>query len=161
MRAIVLSLLIAVSLAGQIRMPAYQRVGLDNGATLFVMPKKDLPLVSIRVSVRGGAEADPAGMNGVGSIALEMLTRGTEKRSREKLAEDLDQLGVRVQTVMSKQTASIDLEFLSKDSAQVIALLEEMLLQPKFDESELKQLISERVDAVKVAKDQPQMALRE
>jgi predicted Zn-dependent peptidase len=161
MRAIVLSLLISMTLAGQIRMPAYQRVGLDNGATLFLMPKKDLPLVSVRVSVRGGAEADPAGMNGVGLIALEMLSRGTEKRSREKLAEDLDQLGVRVQTVMSRQTASIDLEFLSKDSAQVIALLEEMLLQPKFDEGELKQLISEKVDAVKVAKDQPQLALRE
>ena len=161
MRMIVLILLISISLAGQIRMPTYQRVSLDNGAAVFVMPKKDLPLVSMRVSVRGGAEADPAGMNGMGSVAIEMLTRGTEKRSREKLAEDLDQLGIRVQTAMSNQTASIELEFLSKDTAQVFALLEEILLQPKFDDSELKQLISEKVDAVKVAKDQPQMVLLE
>ncbi len=161
MRVLLLSLLISETLTGQIRMPAYQRVGLENGATLLVMPKKDLPLVSIAVSLRGGAEADPVGLHGVGSIALEMLTRGTEKRSREKLAEDLDHLGVRVQTVMSKQTASINLDFLSKDSAQVLALLEEILLQPSFSESEFKQLVSERIDAVRVAKDRPQMALRE
>ena len=159
MRCILLLLVVAGCGVAQIKMPAYQRVVLDNGAVLFLMPKHDLPLVNLRVSLRGGAEADPAGMQGLAAITAEMLTRGTTSRSRERLAEELDQLGITAATGVTKQTSSLLMEFLSKDMAKAQELLEDMLLRPAFAEAELKRLVEQKVDGVKVAKDQPQMAL--
>ena len=161
MRILLFTFVLTSTLAAQIRMPAFQRVSLENGATLTLMPKKDLPLASLRVSLRGGAEADPAGLEGLASITTAMLSRGTALRSRDQLAEDLDQFGLNLQTRVTRQATSLELQFLAKDSAQVLALLEEMLLKPSFAEAELKTLLAQRVDAVKVAKDQPQVALRE
>ena len=61
-RTISLSLLAAFAFgsaaAADIRMPEYQTVMLDNGATLLLMPRKDVPLVAANIAVRGGALAD-------------------------------------------------------------------------------------------------------
>ncbi len=51
----------AVAAEPNIRLPDYQSVTLDNGATLLLMPRHDVPLVAASVAVRGGALADPAG----------------------------------------------------------------------------------------------------
>ena len=159
MRFIFLVIVVAGSALAQIKMPAYQRVVLDNGAVLFLMPKHDLPLVHLRVSLRGGAEADSAGMQGLAAITTDMLIRGTTSRSRERLAEELDQLGITAATGVTRQTSTLQMEFLSKDMAKAQELLEDVLLHPAFAESELKRLVEQKVDGVKVAKDQPQMAL--
>ena len=57
MRLIICALLVAGVAVPQIKMPPFERVVLDNGATLILMPKRELPLMSVRVAVRGGAEA--------------------------------------------------------------------------------------------------------
>ena len=161
MRFIILvSVAASLSLA-QIKMPVYQRVVLENGAVLFLMPKKDLPLVSLSVSLRGGAESDPGGMQGLAAITTEMLLRGTSNRTRERLAEDMDQLGITARAGTGKQFMSLGMEFLSKDFTKAEELLEDVLLHPSFAENELKRLVEQKVDGVKVAKDRPQMALME
>jgi predicted Zn-dependent peptidase len=53
------------------------------------------------------------------------------------------------------------MQFLKANSAKALALLQEILTEPLFGDQELAQLLSQRIDGVKVAKDQPQMALRE
>ena len=55
--AAALALLACASLASaqDIRLPDYQTVKLDNGATLLLVPKKDVPMVAASVIVRGGS----------------------------------------------------------------------------------------------------------
>lgn len=142
-------------------MPAFERVVLPNGAVLILMPKKELPLVSVRMAVKGGAEADPPGLQGLAMITASMLTQGTESRSREKVGLDLDQMGIEVQAGAQQQFSSFQMEYLAKDNAKALVLLEDLLLHPSFSDEELKKLIAQRIDAVKVVKDQPQRALRE
>ncbi len=158
---IILVVIAAGLSVAQIKMPAYQRVVLENGAVLFLMPKKDLPLVSLSVSLRGGAESDPGGMQGLAAITTEMLLRGTANRTRERLAEDMDQLGITARVGTGKQFMGLGMQFLSKDFTKAEELLEDVLLHPSFAENELKRLVEQKVDGVKVAKDRPQMALME
>lgn len=159
MRRLAFAFALATSLVAQIRMPAFERTTLDNGAVVYLMPKKDLPLVTVRVFVRGGAEADPAGLEGLADITFNMLSRGTAKRSREQLAEDLDQLGAAMQAGSNHQGGMVQMQFLAKDLAPGLGILEEALLSPGFDDAELKRNISRRLDSFKVMKDQPQMAI--
>lgn len=161
MRLITCALVAAGLALPQIKMPPYERVALDNGATLILMPKRDLPLMSVRVAVKGGAEADPAGLEGMSSIVTEMLTLGTATRSREKLAGDLDQLGIDVQRGANLQTAFLQMECLAKDRDKAMEIFEDLLLHPVFAEAELKRLLAQKIDGVKVAKDNPGAAIRQ
>ena len=43
--------------AGDIKLPQYQTLALDNGATVLLMPRKDVPLVAANIAVRGGARS--------------------------------------------------------------------------------------------------------
>ena len=159
MRLFIYVILSAGMALPQIKMPQFERVVLDNGAVLVMMPKRDLPLVTIRVAVKGGSEADPAGLEGLGTITAEMLTLGTASRSREKLAQDLDQLGIEIQSRLTHQYAGLQMEYLTKDGEKALGLFEDLLLHPAFAETEFKRLAAQKIDAVKVAKDQPPVAI--
>jgi len=153
-------LLFASVLVGQIRMPSYQRAQFENGAVVYVMPKKDLPLASVRVILKGGLSADPVGMEGLAAVTTSLLLRGTALRSREQLAQDLDQMGITINAVAGNSGVALEMQYLSGNLGAAMKILEEVLMQPAFAEAELKRLVAQQVDAVKVAKEQPQMALR-
>src|SRR5687768_2464541 len=82
-----------VLLPAQVRLPPYTRQVLANGAVLDVMPRKDVPLVTIRVLFKGGAEAEPAELSGLANVTAEAIRRGTSKRTPEQLEQELDSLG--------------------------------------------------------------------
>ena len=60
--------------AADIKLPDYQTVTLDNGATVLLMPRKDVPLIAANIAVRGGALADAPGKEGTADILGEMLS---------------------------------------------------------------------------------------
>ncbi len=161
MRILICVLLAAGIGLAQIKMPPFERIVMENGVVLLLMPKRDLPLLSISVAVKGGAEADPVGMQGLASVTAEMLTLGTATRSREQLAQDLDQLGIVIRRNAVRQFSGLSLECMTKDREQALELLEDMLIHPSFAETELKRLIAQRIDALRVSKDRPGVAMRE
>lgn len=161
MRVLSLILLAALAAGAQIKMPPFQKSALDNGASLILMQKRDLPLVSVRVTVKGGSEADPAGLEGTASVLAELLTQGTKARTREQIAEEVDSLGARLNAGSGRQAISVDMEFLAKDADKALAILGDVLKAPTFPEEEFKRLIARRLDRVKAAKDQAQAAVNQ
>ena len=63
--------LLACADVAQVRLPQYTRQVLSNGAVLDVMPRKDVPLVTIKVTFKGGAEAEPAEYAGLANVTAE------------------------------------------------------------------------------------------
>ena len=76
--------------AGNIKLPDYQTVTLDNGATVLLMPRKDVPLIAANIAVRGGALADPAGKEGTADLLGEMLSKGAGSRTALQFAQTVD-----------------------------------------------------------------------
>ena len=66
---------LAAQPAPQVRLPQYTHEVLANGAVLDLMPRKGVPLVSVLVLVKGGAESDPAELAGLSSLTAELLRR--------------------------------------------------------------------------------------
>ena len=83
----------AVAAEPNIRLPDYQAVTLDNGATLLLMPRHDVPLVAASVAVRGGALADPAGKEGTADLLGDMLSKGAGSRDALAFAQAVDGAG--------------------------------------------------------------------
>ncbi|HZE18654.1 MAG TPA: hypothetical protein VE402_00915, partial [Candidatus Angelobacter sp.] len=76
-----------------IQLPPTREVKLPNGALLILAEKHDVPLIALRVSVRGGSIADPTGKEGVASITAGLLRKGAGKRSAQEIAALADGLG--------------------------------------------------------------------
>ena len=66
--------------AQDIVLPEFERIALDNGAVLILAQKPDVPMVSVTAMIRGGAVADPDGLNGLAALFGELLDKGGQLR---------------------------------------------------------------------------------
>jgi len=152
------TLLLAPTTQAQVKLPPYQHQTLPNGITLNLIPKKDVPLITIRILLKGGAEADPSDKAGLGSLTAELLQRGTTSRTADQFADQLDFIGANFRTSVDRQSTSLTIEFLKKDATKALDLFTDALTKPAFREHEFKNLHGQNLDAARAAKDSPAQA---
>jgi len=140
-------------------LPPFTRQTLPNGAVVYLVPRKDVPLVTLRAVVKGGAESDPAELAGLSSLTAELLRRGTATRTADQFSEQLDFLGATYQSTTNPQATTLSVESLAKDAGRALDLLADAIVRPSFPESEVKKALAERSNAAKAVKDQPSQAV--
>jgi len=147
------------AIAQNIHLPPHEKVVLKNGLTLLLMEKRGVPIISFSAIVKSGAAADPAGQEGLASITAGLLRKGTQKRTAQQFAADLDFTGGSFEAEASADFTSISAEFLAKDLARGLDLFSDALLHPIFPQGEVDKLLAQALDGVKGAKDDPQQVL--
>lgn len=154
--------LAAASLAAQprpqLRLPPYTREVLGNGVVILTVPRKGVPLVSVEVLVKGGAESDPPELAGLANVTSDLLRRGTRGRTAEQFSEQLDFIGAGFGARIDPQATMITTEFLSKDADRALDLLADAVLRPTFPEAEVSKALAQRIDSSRAIKDVPQAA---
>ena len=151
--ALVAAFAFSSAAAADIKLPAYQTITLDNGATLLLMPRKDVPLVAANVAVRGGALADAAGKEGTADLLGEMLSQGAGTRDALAFAQAVDGAGGNLGFGSSREAIVANAQFLAKDSGLMLSLLADALLRPKMDAAEFDKLRKRAIDGIANAKD--------
>lgn len=136
-----------------IKLPDYQTVQLDNGVTLLLTPRKDVPMVAATVLVRGGSLADPAGKEGTADLLAEMLSKGAGDRDALTFAQTVDGAGGSLGFGSSSEAITANAQFLSRDSGLMLSLLADALLQPKLDAAEFDKLRKHAIAGIAAAKD--------
>lgn len=110
---------------------------------VIVEASPDTPLVWFDVAIRGGACADPLGIEGLHRHAALLARRGAGRRDRAELDETLDSLGAAVEVGVSRDAVSLSGLALSRHLDEVIDLAAEILAEPKFAEDEHARLLRE------------------
>jgi zinc protease len=153
----VTALLIAAAglAAAQVHLPQYTHETLPNGAVLDVMVHKGVPLVTVQVLVKGGAESEPPQMAGLASVTAELLRRGAGARTAEAFSEDLDFIGANFGARVNPQATVISTDFMAKDIDRALELLADAVLRPSFPEDEVKKTLTQRIDSSRAVKDSP------
>ena len=159
MRFACLLLLTALTASAQVRLPDYTRTVLSNGVVTYVLVRQDVPMVTLRAIVRGGAETDPLAKAGLASVTADLLRGGTSDRTADQFSEQLDFIGATFSTSVDEQSTTITSEFLSKDTDQGLALFADVILDPTFPEAEVQKVLARRIDSVKAVKDSPRAAI--
>src|SRR5262245_18803128 len=83
------------------------RFQLSNGITLLVLENPTNPTVSIAGSIRSGEYFSPAGKDSLASITASMLSKGTRRRSKLEIAEEMESAGARVGLSSNTFTVSV------------------------------------------------------
>ncbi len=151
-----LTLVAADSAPVKLRLPDFKTVKLENGMTLFLMERHDLPIATLRWMMPSGSSiSDPAGKEGLAMITAQMLRKGAAARNATQIAEAVDFVGGTLECGSSQQFASGTAEFVKKDLDVGLELLADTLLKPTFIEEELKKMIEQEIDGIKQAKELP------
>jgi zinc protease len=103
----------------------------------------DTPLVWFDVAVRGGAGADPKGVEGLHRHTALLARRGAGRRNRAELDDVLDGFGAALDVGVSRDAISVSGLALSRHLDAVIDLAADVLADPRFDEEEHARLLRE------------------
>lgn len=113
---------------------------LPNGPALLMLENRATPTVSIRGSLRAGSYFEPQDKPGLAQLTAEMLSRGTTKRSKLEIANDLESVGADIDFSTDPFAVSIVARSLSEDLPLVLTALAEELREPAFPTDELEKL---------------------
>lgn len=114
------------------------RVALKSGPVAYVAADRELPLVTITVSVHAGDWVEPDGKEGLTDACGSLLTRGgTESYTAQELEERLAFLAANLGSSIQGAGGSVSLNLLSKDLDEGLAILREVLTKPRFQQDRL------------------------
>lgn len=139
--------------AAGVTLPAYDETTLDNGATLLLMRKPDVPLVAARIAIRGGALADAAGKEGTASQLGELLGKGAGKRDARAFVDAVDGAGGELAFSATREALVADANFLAADAELMLDLLADALLRPTLAPAEFEKARTRAVQSIAAAKD--------
>ena len=117
---------------------AQYRVPLKSGPVAYVATDRELPLVTISISVRTGDWVEPDGKEGLTDFCGSLLTRGgTESRTAQELEERLAFLAANLGSSIQGAQGSVSLNLLSKDLEEGLTILREVLTKPRFQQDRI------------------------
>jgi zinc protease len=129
------------------------RFDLEGGAVGFVESSSAVPLVSVVVSIRSGAIADPTGKDGVCRFASRMLRRGADGLTSQQIESAIDRLGGELALDVGPTTVSLHGQVIRRNVEPFCELLGRILGKPAFDDEEIARLRRETIAELVEARD--------
>jgi len=124
---------------GETPVPAIPEVWeaeLENGLKIYGIENNELPLVEFEITLEGGLMLESPENVGVSSLMATMMTRGTANKTPEELEEAIDLLGASINVSAGRQSLTIRGNSLARNYEETLALVEEIMLEPRWDERE-------------------------
>ncbi len=122
----------------QIRVPDVWTHELRNGMMVYGMEHDELPLVQFNIRLDGGMLLDDPDKVGVANLLANTMTRGTANRTPAELEEAIALLGANINVSSGRQYFTISGNTLSRNFDETMKLVEEILLEPRWDEREFE-----------------------
>lgn len=119
-----------------INLPLIWNDKLSNGMRVFGIEHNELPLVQFNITLKGGHFLDKLDKAGVASLVGQLMNEGTKNKTPLELQEAIEGLGSSIRINASGTSISISGNTLVRNFDKTLALVEEMLLEPRWDEEE-------------------------
>ena len=140
--------------------PVQWTAELDNGMKVYGIEQNELPLVQISLVIKGGHYLDDINKNGIANLMTDIMAEGTANRTPEELEEAIDLLGASINMFTSNQNITITANCLARNYDATMALIEEILLEPRWDEAEFELIKTRTINSIKRQAGQPNAVAR-
>ncbi|WP_205827978.1 pitrilysin family protein [Microbulbifer sp. SH-1] len=118
--------------------PTVWRDKFDNGLAVYGIESSEVPTVNFSIVVDGGQLHEQLDKTGVANLTAMLMERGTAKRTPEELETEIQKLGASINVSTGQDSFRFDVTTLARNFNEVFALLQEMLLEPRWDAKELE-----------------------
>jgi zinc protease len=138
-----------------INLPVIWDHQLSNGMKVYGIEHTELPLVQFNITIKGGHYLDDPAKAGVASLVGQLMNEGTRNKTPLELQEAIESLGSRISIGASGTSLFISANTLARNFGQTLALVEEMLLEPRWDEEEFALAKTRTINGLKRQKASP------
>jgi zinc protease len=127
---------------------------LPDGTVVYLAPSRELPLVTIAITFKGGASLDPADAPGLAAMTARMVREGgTAKNAPAEFDETLDFLATEVSVAANETFTTATMNCLKSNLDESLRLFVEMLRSPAFDQQRLETTKARQIEALKQRND--------
>jgi zinc protease len=133
------------------------RVTLPGGLKLVLLPKKTRgATVVAAMTLHFGDEKSLNGKNAAATMAGSLLMRGTQKRNRQQIQDEIDRLKARLNVGGGVTSANVTIDTIRASIVPALRLAAEILKEPVFPESELELIRQQSIARVEAGRSDPQ-----
>jgi len=134
---------------------------LPNGLVLITDPMEHVRSVSVGVWVRSGSRREPRELNGITHFIEHMLFKGTERRSAEQIAREVDGVGGMLDAFTGKEMTCFNTKVLDEHLPRAFDVLADLVLRPRFDADDVRKEKSVVLEEIKSDQDNPDYIVHE
>ena len=140
--------------------PDIWKASLGNGIEAYGIESNETQLVYFSLSIDAGRERGDVAKPAVANMTADMLSKGTANKTTAELEDAINALGSSINVSSGAEKTVISGNTLSRNFGATIALVEEMLLEPRWDAEEFALLKAEKIDATIQAEGNPNAIAR-
>lgn len=120
----------------EVKIPAVWEESLSNGLKVYGIENHEVPLVQFNMVIDGGQLLDDPAKVGVANLLAQLMTKGTKTKTTAELEDAIEQLGASVNLFATTESINLSVNTLSRNYAAVMELVNEILLEPRWDSVE-------------------------
>ena len=124
--------------APEIKIPAIWENKLANGLRVYGIENREVPLVQFEIVADGGLLLEDINKVGVSNLMARLMTQGTARKTPQELEEAIQQLGASINVFAGTEDVRIVVNTLARNYEPTLALVEEILLEPRWDAKEFE-----------------------
>jgi zinc protease len=128
--------------------PDVWRKTLANGIEVYGIESSETPLVYFSLVLDAGRDRANPAKPAVPNLTADLLNKGTANKTTAELEDAIKSLGSDIRIFATSTGTSISGSSLSRNFQQTMALVEEMLLEPRWDAEEFELLKRKQINRI-------------
>jgi predicted Zn-dependent peptidase len=134
---------------------------LPNGLAVLTEPMEHVHSVSVGIWLRSGSRREPAELNGISHFIEHMVFKGTQRRTAEDIAREIDRLGGMLDAFTAKEMVCFNTRVLDEHLPKAFDILSDMVLQPKFAPEDIEREQGVILEEIRMTQDNPEDLVHE
>lgn len=134
----------------------YKVKTLENGLTIIGEEIPYVKSISFGVWINAGSRIEDKKISGVSHFIEHMLFKGTNKRTSKQIASEIDNLGGQINAFTSKECTCYYVKLLDEHIDIGLDILSDMILNSKFDISDIDKERAVILEELKMYEDSPE-----
>ncbi|MDG1329907.1 MAG: pitrilysin family protein [Flavobacteriaceae bacterium] len=133
----------------KLNLPSTWTTSLKNGMKVYGIEQNEIPTVNFSLVMEGGHLLDDINKNGVANLITDIMMEGTANKTPQELEEEIEMLGARINMYTTRESIVISANCLVRNFDKTLALVEEILLEPRWDEEEFARIKIKIINEIK------------
>ena len=135
--------------APALNIPTNWTAELTNGLDVYGIEQNEIPTVNFSLVIEGGHLLDDKNKNGVANLMTDIMMEGTANKTPEQLEEEIEMLGASINMYTTNESIVIRGNTLTRNFDKTMDLIEEILLEPRWDEEEFTRIKTATINQIK------------
>jgi len=138
-----------------------RREVLPNGLTVLTEEMRHIRSVSIGIWIKTGSRHEQAEHNGISHFLEHMVFKGTETRTAEAIARQVDSIGGNLDAFTAKECICFNVKVLDEHLPIALDVLSDLVLHPVFDTKDIARERGVILEEIKMDEDSPDYLVHE